>query len=775
MSDIAEARPSFKFGAGPLLIILISWMIFCSSAAVFYGGRGATGAEAIFASLAAGGLICARFATHPPRRLAQVIYQRLLNYTASIEALPAVRRGLWTALAAGLGLYLELVVIRFHASCFQVFAYFKNFSLLSCFLGLGIGYVLRRSVPLCLPLMLPLLGGQVIFLHILRYTIIGDTLHNPIPEYAALGLANTLDLASALTIYALLIWVFSFNAVCFVGLGQVASRIMDRMPKLTAYSWNLGGSLAGIVLFYCISYFWAPPIVWFALAFAAMLLLSGNLSPLQTLSALLVLAILGITFDVSFYDVYSPYQILTIHPGTVGGATIEVNHAFFQKIENLGPEAPVNANTRLCDAYYGSPYVFRPHARNVLIVGSGTGNDVASALRHGADHIDAVEIDPAILELGRQLHPEMPYQSSQVTAHVQDARAFIRYGEQHYDLVIFGLLDSHTLLSGMSGVRLDSYIYTVDALREARARLSEDGVIFMSFSLLNQQLNRKMDLMLTQAFDGQRPLCYQSHFGGAAIFVAGNHVRDHDYLLPDGVRHAAVLDVAADPSTDDWPFFYMAQRNYPTSYLAMIAALLVVAWTFIVPAMRGLGGGNGGFSAPCFLLGTGFMLLETKAITELALFYGSTWVVIAAVIASILIMAFFANLFVMAMPWLPLSVSYSLLLGSVALSLWFSTLNHSGHGESAARTMATAVITLPLLFSGLVFSTELKSARSIAAAMGSNLIGAMLGGCLEYNSMYFGFRSLYVIALAVYALSMAVSLSRHSARRIESPAPEPVP
>jgi hypothetical protein len=168
------------------------------------------------------------------------------------------------------------------------------------------------------------------------------------------------------------------------------------------------------------------------------------------------------------------------------------------------------------------------------------------------------------------------------------------------------------------------------------------------------------------------------------------------------------------------------------------------------------------------------MLLETKAITELALFYGSTWVVVAAVIAAILTAAFLANLAAMAMPWIPRAVSYSLLLASLALSLWFSMQGYSGHSESAARMMATGIITLPLLFSGLVFSTELKAAPSIGSAMGSNLIGAMLGGCLEYNSMYFGFRSLYMIALAIYGLSMGVSLWRGSANRIVLPAAEMV-
>src|SRR5581483_4832661 len=106
----------------------------------------------------------------------------------------------------------------------------------------------------------------------------------------------------------------------------------------------------------------------------------------------------------------------------------------------------------------------------VVVVGAGTGNDVAAGLRNGAQAIDAVEIDPAILMEGRAGHPEHPYSDTRVHAVVNDARSFLRNTNQHYDMVVYGLLDSHTLLSHASSVRLDSFVYTVEGLREARAR-----------------------------------------------------------------------------------------------------------------------------------------------------------------------------------------------------------------------------------------------------------------------------------------------------------------
>jgi ABC-type multidrug transport system permease subunit len=77
--------------------------------------------------------------------------------------------------------------------------------------------------------------------------------------------------------------------------------------------------------------------------------------------------------------------------------------------------------------------------------------------------------------------------------------------------------------------------------------------------------------------------------------------------------------------------------------------------------------------------------------------------------------------------------------------------------------LGTVLLTLPLFFSGIAFSTELKCTASVAGALSANLLGSMLGGLLEYNSMYFGIRSLYVIALLMYGLAAFFALRRRRA------------
>ena len=196
----------------------------------------------------------------------------------------------------------------------------------------------------------------------------------------------------------------------------------------------------------------------------------------------------------------------------------------------------------------------------------------------------------------------------------------------------------------------------------------------------------------------------------------------------------------------------------------MIAIMMLMAALFIKPVLQ-LETGRAVISVPCFLLGAGFMLLETKAVTELALFYGSTWIVVSIVILAILIMAFFANLAVIRWPRIPLVR----VLCSAPREPGTEPLVLDGQ-RFDARPMAEpnpahAYSDVAFIFSGLIFSAEMRSAQSVAAALGSNLIGAMLGGCLEYNSMYFGYRSLYILAMAIYGLSMIASLTKRSGKR----------
>jgi SAM-dependent methyltransferase len=746
------------------LIVLLSWLIFCMAAAANYYDKDSPKMMSLFIVLGLIPAVISKMMADSRSRWWPSLRRRLEEHTDHLNSLPSRHIGIWVALAAGAGLYFELVLIRYHGTCFAVFGFFKNLSLLSCFLGLGMGYALGRVRLILTPLVLPLLAIQLIVTHLLRFSDIASTMGNPIFEQRAMGLPTVSGVSHIVLVYAFLIWIFAFNALCLMPLGQLASHLMGRGAKLATYSWNLVGSIAAVLLFWALSYLWTPPVLWFAVGFAALLPFLRGTRILTLGAAAVVLGLVGTSFNLGSYDLYSPYQILTVLPTKSGSTMIMVNHFYYQGMFDLSPQGPgLNGNRELEQTYYGLPYLFQKSPQDVLIVGSGSGNDAASALRHGVGHVDAVEIDPLILRLGQMLHPEAPYASDRVTPHVQDARAYFRFTDKKYDLIVYGLLDSHTSLSAMSGVRLDSYIYTVEAFRQARRCLKDNGVLCLSFASATEEFGAKLSLMLKEAFDGRQPRVFVAPMPvGATIFVIGKNAQATPAAVPPGIidmtDYFATHQFAVDPSTDNWPFFYMPARTYPVSYLVMIAILMVMAVLFILPVAQSEAG-RVAISWPCFLLGAGFMLLETKAITELALFYGSTWIVISIVILAILVMAFLANLVVMRWSTIPRAVSYILLLASLGLSLWFSMESGVISSQWQSEILPTAILTLPLFFSGLIFSAEMESANSVAAALGSNLIGAMLGGCLEYNSMYFGYRSLYVLAIVIYALSMIVSIT----------------
>ena len=93
--------------------------------------------------------------------------------------------------------------------------------------------------------------------------------------------------------------------------------------------------------------------------------------------------------------------------------------------------------------YYALPYSLKPAPHSVLILGAGTGQDVLEAVKHGARDIDAVEIDPEIIKLGRTYNPA--YSRPEVRIHCGDARNFVERASKKYDLIVFSFLDSLSL------------------------------------------------------------------------------------------------------------------------------------------------------------------------------------------------------------------------------------------------------------------------------------------------------------------------------------------
>ncbi len=661
-------------------------------------------------------------------------------------------------LISSLGLFLELAVIRWIAGEVRLFSYFKNLPLLAAFLGLAIGFGLVRKnedyqstfAPLFgLFVVLVILVGRVLSPRALAYPSRGD-------EYLwftgdfSYWLALFLFL-SVVAVFFLLIMMF------FIPIGQATGREMDKHKPIPAYVANLIGSLIGIWIFAVLSYFQTPPAVWFGLALLGLSVFwfkNNNISRRDIL--IFVVSLIGLIY-ISWGITWSPYHRLEIIENTVAenseGQTeywymLNVQQVFYQSAMNLSTEfvsqfETSNPELESATFTYNLPYRLHPAGDQVLIVGAGMGNDAAAALRNGAAHVDAVEIDPAILDFGREFHPEDPYTDSRVSLIVDDARSFFEKSTKQYDLISFGLLDSQTLLSGLSNVRLDSFVYTLESLEQAKSHLSENGIVALTFGAKTNWIDERLGHLLTEVFGTGQVYVYHGDIG--TTFVASNTNID--------TSNTNLVPWQSDPeitnlplTTDDWPYLYLRARSIPDAYWQAILLIVVLSMVMISRSFPQALKPEWDF----LLLGAAFLLIEFKSITELALLFGTTWIVNALAISGVLLMALAANIIVLWRSKINLNLSYVFLFSSLALSYFFPLDILIGTNAIVRVLASTLLLSLPIFFAGLIFSESLRQAGETGKPLASNLSGSVAGGVLEYGSILWGIKSLYIIAAIVY-------------------------
>jgi SAM-dependent methyltransferase len=380
----------------------------------------------------------------------------------------------------------------------------------------------------------------------------------------------------------------------------------------------------------------------------------------------------------------------------------------------------------------------RPIGR-VLIVGAGTGNDVAAALRAGAAEVDAVDIDPAIVSLGRRYHPEKPYADPRVHVIVDDARAaFRRLPAGAYDAVMFGLLDSHTQL-GMSSVRLDNYVFTQESFEAARKLLRPGGRIVVTAATFRDWFRQRF-VRLLEATCGSAVQTRE---------VPGTAWITYDCRVDDAApRQGGTAAGSVSVPTDDWPFLYLPARGIPRAY-ALVVILLALGSVLVI---RRHGLSPNRFSANdghLFFLGAAFLLMEVYAINRLALLFGTTWLVSAVAIMVVLTLIVAANLTVAIAEELPYSLAYAGLFVSLAVSYSVDPEAALGRGVGFSVAYSFAAL-LPVYFAGLVFARSFKLAPLAGPAIGANMLGAVVGGWAEYGSMALGIRALVGLAMVFY-------------------------
>lgn len=639
-------------------------------------------------------------------------------------------------LASALMLFVELALIRWTSSNNLYLVHMTNFVLLASFLGIGMGFLRARATrdlfPLA-PLLLVALVGFVLAFPVRtgtgrggRWQLVGMFDLAPLPRWLSLSV------------------IFVLAVATLMALAQEVARTFARFEPLEAYRLDVVGSLTGIVCFAALSFLRLPPLGWGLVAVAVFVVLLGRRLrllrrwPAIALAALVLM--LGAESVVGSFQ-WSPYY--KIHTTQLAGGLfrVEVNNTPLQTA------LPV-ADIRRDSPFYLYPYTYAGSRDDVLVIGAGTGNDVAVALAQGAKRVDAVEIDPAIMQLGRDHHPDRPFSDPRVTTHVDDGRAFMERTDRHYDLILLALPDSATIVTGQSALRLENYLFTTQALTQARSLLKPDGTFAMYNYYEPWLLDRYANTVRT-VYDAAPCVQLGPSYGPRqqAVLTLRKDASTGGCTTTWSPRSAAL-----EPSVDDRPFPYLGSRTIPSFYLWMLGLVLLASLVGVrtvagpLRTMRPY--------VDLFFMGAAFLLLETKNVVQFALLFGTTWAVNAAVFAGVLLSVLAAIEVARRVTIGRPVLLYAALLAALAAA-WLIPQDALLDLSLVPRFLAGVTIAFaPIFIANLLFAVRFKGAGSSTVAFGANLLGAMVGGALEYLALIFGFNALLVVVAVLYGAAL---------------------
>jgi hypothetical protein len=556
--------------------------------------------------------------------------------------------------------------------------------------------------------------------------------------------------------FILLPLIFIFVAAAFIPLARSLGALFTKTEPLTAYTFDILGSLAGTAAFFLIGFFSLPPVVWFG-ALGLLILSLGQRRQLA-FTAMLVIGATAIAFSLQRNTYWSPYYKITLTPAQPSGYELDVN--------SIGHQSMIPWQSK--EPFYRRVYELFPDAkfRHALILGAGTGSDTATALAHGVQQITAVEIDPVIQKLGAELHPDRPYSDPRVRLVNNDGRVFLRNTKEKYDLIIFALPDSLTLTSSIANLRLESFLFTQDSLDAARSALAPDGVLVLYNYYREPWLIEKLAGMVSRTFGRDSFVSTYGGQGRGAVIINGPRLATssaananpyREETTPGATRlrvtgEGSMGTSAIPPATDDWPFVYLPRPSFPALYLqglVVVAGISLAGIWLIAPrsALRR-------FDWHMFFLGAAFALLEVKALITFALLFGSTWIVNSlvffAILASVLIAVRVNVRFRVRRIW----IFYLLLFGMLALNLVVRPETLLFANVFARYLVASVLAFAPVFLANVIFSNSFRDTETADIAFASNLLGIMTGGMLEYLSMVFGYHALLWLVIVFYALAM---------------------
>jgi spermidine synthase len=665
-------------------------------------------------------------------------------------------------------LFLELALIRWAGSNVVYLSYFSNFVLLGSFLGIGLGFLRanrpRNLFPWAPVALVALVGFIAAFPVELRTS--GSQLLFIGGKVQESGPPRELVLAV----------IFVVVAAVMALVGEGVARTFKRFEPLEAYKLDLIGSVLGILGFVALSFLRAPPLAWGAIVAVVFVVVylpfaDRRMALVQGVALVGLLMILGVesfaagTYWSPYYKVETHTEHIPPHEENPGYDALEIDvNGVPHQLHSKASDNPLynlvydRATPRALD--------------DVLVIGAGGGNDVSVALARGAKRVDAVEIDPKLYELGESDHPDRVYSDPRVEKHIDDGRAFLERTDREYDLILFALPDSLTLVQGQSSLRLESYLFTSEAIEAARDRLKPGGVFSMYNYYRKEWLVDRYANTLRQAFD--QPPCVVSvgppSAGRLAVMVDAPAPESVACQTGETWRKEAS---APAPATDDHPFPYLRDNNLPAFYIITIALIALIS----VLAIRGVGGPIRPMLrfTDLFFMGAAFLLLETKSVVQFALLFGTTWFVNALVFLGVLLSVLAAVALSRRVTFKRPARLYVLLLAALVLAFIVPPHALLELGPVPRFVVAVTVAFFPIFTANLVFTQRFKDTGNSTVAFGANLLGAMFGGLLEYSALIVGYRALLIVTAILYGLAFVFGRAHLGGASEAMPAPVPEP
>ena len=523
-------------------------------------------------------------------------------------------------------------------------------------------------------------------------------------------------------------------------------------PSLPAYGAYLGGGLLGVLFSMAVNRWALPP--WTALLSAGLagLPFIGKGRPRAVHAGLAVL--LGAMAAFSGRGaIHSPYYRIDTAPLPVGrGLLLTANHSLHQAAIPMGPpagtgkEAPAVARAR--EGFHRPLAALRTVPKRALVLGAGLGNDVAALLVRGVPSIDAVEIDPVILAIGRSTHPDRPYQNPGVRCFTEDARTFLRRSTASYDLIVMGTVDSMTRFSPFVNLRLENYLYTAESFTVLRHRLAPGGGLIVYSFTPRPFVKMRLVALLARAF-GELPVLLEGDYWVFNTALLAGPAFSHLRSEGRGAFQAEFeRDIAPNVRvpTDDRPYVFTRHPLGDPVWAATVTALLAAAAIGLIGARRGGGPFNGG-EAALFGWSAAYMFLQSVSLARWALWSGSTWTTES-------LSLFFQSALALAAVWtvrfrrVPRTLGPVGLLATLAVAVFVPPAGGASGG-------GLGLLAFAFYFSGIGFSVLFKDAASASRALAVSLLGSLAGGALANGlGPLTGLRGLLCAAFVLYAATL---------------------